>query len=450
MAGLRVGHSLFWPFISIELAFHPMPTDPYSAQSASPLSSASSLQDSPFRLYTSLAVFLLGAIALVVPSGYSVGAVLLLLGSVWLLVVRPALGLTRQDWLVIAALGAYAAVGMIEAWLDGQGSRGLDKPARFLLAVPALLLARAYPPRLAWMWSGLALGAIAAGSWAGWQKLVEGVGRAGGFTYVIQFGNLSMLMGVLCLAGLGWAHVQQRRLPWLLLLGLGALFGILGSLFSGSRGGWVGFPLVLLVLYRGYGRQLSRRFKLAALLAILVGVVLVYAIPQAGVQARVHAAFSDIARYVSGESRTSSLGARFEMWKGATQLIAERPLQGWGDNGYQAGMQRLADEGVIHPEVTVYGHAHNEFIDAFAKRGVMGLVVLLALYLVPMRLFARGFRINDLEHRSVAVAGVLLSVAYIDFGLSQVFMAHNSGVMMYAFWLAVLWGTFRSMANRIN
>lgn len=404
----------------------------------------SPLQDSPFRFYTSVAVFLLGAIALVVPSGYSVGAVLLLLGSTWLLVARPSLGLTRQDWLVIAALGAYAAVGMMEAWLDGQGSRGLDKPVRFLLAVPALLVVMAYPPRLAWMWSGLAVGAIAAGSWAGWQKLVEGVGRAGGFTYVIQFGNLSMLMGVLCLAGLGWAYVQPHRVPWLLLLGLGALFGILGSLFSGSRGGWVGFPLVILVLYRGYGRQLPRLIKFSALLAIVLGAVLVYIVPQTGVQSRVQEAFSDIERYVSGENQRTSLGARFEMWKGASQLIATKPLTGWGDNGYRQGMQGLADQGIIDSDVTRYGHAHNEFIEAFAKRGVMGLLVLLALYLVPMRLFARGLGADDLELRSVAVAGVLLSVAYIDFGLSQVFFAHNSGVMMYAFWLAVLWGVFRS------
>ena len=37
------------------------------------------------RAYTSLAVFLLGAIALIVPSGYSLGAVMLLLGSALLL-----------------------------------------------------------------------------------------------------------------------------------------------------------------------------------------------------------------------------------------------------------------------------------------------------------------------------------------------------------------------------
>lgn len=396
----------------------------------------------PMRLYTSLSVFLLGAIALIVPSGYSVGAVMLLLGSIILLIKRPPLGVTRRDWLVIATMLGYAAVSMLEVWWDGQSSSGFDKPSRFVLAIPAMLLVMAYPPKLSYLWAGLAIGAIGAGSWAGWQKLLEGEWRAGGYTHVIQFGNLSMLMGILCLAGLGWAWVQPRRMPWLALLLVGALMGILGSLFSGSRGGWIGLPFVLLVLYRGYGRQLPSMLKIGALLAVVIGGLLMYFLPQTGVQLRVHEAFNDVELYISDNNPSTSVGARFEMWKGASQLILEKPFTGWGENGYKQGMQALADKGVVHEIATNYGHAHNEFIDAFAKRGMVGLAVLLALYLVPMRLFARQMTAENLELRSLAVAGVLLPVAFIDYGLTQVFLTHNSGVMMYAFLLAVLWGSF--------
>ncbi|MFP3386064.1 hypothetical protein R0J92_21715, partial [Tritonibacter sp. SIMBA_163] len=142
------------------------------------------------------------------------------------------------------------------------------------------------------------------GSWGGWQKLVEGVGRAQGHTHVIQFVNLSMLLGVLCMAGLGWAVIQRHRLIWVALLAFGAAGGVLGSLFSGSRGGWVGFPIVLLVLYRAYGSQLSKKLKLAVLAAIIAGGATVYAVPQIGVQERIHQAFNDVALYISGENRS--------------------------------------------------------------------------------------------------------------------------------------------------
>ncbi|MEL7896967.1 O-antigen ligase family protein [Vreelandella neptunia] len=415
----------------------------------------SSLSSAPshfslMRGYTSVAVLLLGAIALIVPSGYSVGAGLLLLGAFALPFIRTNVRFDRQDWWVIGVLAFYALVGLFEAWSDEQGFRGADKPLRFILVVPVLALILAYPPRLGWLWSGLAVGGVAVGSWGAWQKLLIGVERAGGYTHVIQFGNISMLTGILCLAGMGWAIVQPNRKQWLLLLTLGALGGVLGSLFSGSRGGWVGLPFVLWVLYRAYGYELATHWKIGALTIVLLGALCVYAVPQLGVQQRVHQAFEDIERYVSGESRTSSVGARFEMWKGASHLIIEKPLLGWGSNGYQHGMQALAGVGVIDPGVVQYEHAHNEFVDATAKRGVLGLAALLLLYLVPLRLFMRQLNAPNLELRSLAVGGALLPVAYIDFGLSQAFLTHNSGVMIYTFWLVVLWGSYQACQRKLE
>ncbi|SDN56277.1 O-antigen ligase family protein [Vreelandella arcis] len=403
---------------------------------------ASSSWSSPLSIYTSLSAFLLCAIALVVPSGYSLGAVMLLLGSVVLLVKRPALGLNRQDALVMLAMAAYTLVGVLEAWWDGQGVSGMDKPLRFLLAIPALLLVMAYPPRLAWFWGGVTIGACAAGSWAAWFKLIDGVARPNGYTNAIQFGNLSMLLGVLCLAGLGWAAIQPRRHLWYALFIIGAFLGLLGSLLSGSRGGWVGIPFVLLVLLRAYGGFASKRMLAGLVGLLMAGGLSVYAIPELGVQTRVNEAVEQVQRYASGDRAPSSVGLRFEMWRGASHLIAEKPMTGWGSNGYEKGMQALADEGVITERAAEYGHAHNEFIDSFAKRGLIGLAVLLAVYLLPMRFFAREMGAGDLSLRATATAGVLLSVTYIDFSLTQGFLSHNSGVMMFAFLLAVLWGIY--------
>ncbi|MBR9905751.1 MAG: O-antigen ligase family protein, partial [Gammaproteobacteria bacterium] len=326
------------------------------------------------------------------------------------------------------------------AWLSGDGTREFDRPSRFLLAVPALLLLIAYPPRLAALWGGLALGAIGAGGLALWQKLLLDTSRASGYTNVIQFGNLSMLLGILCLAGVGWAVLQPQRRRWIVLLCLGALMGIIGSLLSGSRGGWVGFPLMLLIFYRSYGKEWPLKWKAATVIAIVIAGTTVFAIPQAGVQGRVLEGVEDISSYVSGETENTSLGARFEMWKGASYLIADKPLLGWGENGYQEGMAALAERGIVSPVILQFDHAHNEFFNAFAKRGLIGLAVLLLLYLVPMKLFGEYLRHANLEVRSVALAGTLLPVAYVDFGLTQGFLSHNSGVMMYAFLLAVLWG----------
>ena len=400
-----------------------------------------------FSLYTSLAVFLLGAIALVVHSGYSVGSALLLSGGLYCLLAGKRGKLGRDDYVVLGVLVLYGTIGMLEIVLHQADSRYFDKPLRFILAAVAFILVRRYPPHPSWLWGGLAAGGILTASWAGFQKLALGIDRAGGFTYVIQFGNISMLTGLFCLAGLGWAYSQPHRARWLTLLWLGAVGGVLGSLLSGSRGGWVGLPLLLLVLYRAYSDFFSTRLKWAAAVSVIIGAGTVYSVPQLGVQDRLHAAVNDIKLYQAGDAATS-LGARFEMWKGASLLFVQKPMLGWGTEAYQAGMENLVTRRVIDEAVVGYGHAHNEILDAAAKRGVAGVIALLALYLVPLYMFGRGLRSPDLSHRSIAIAGVLLPVAYIDFGLSQVLFAHNSGVMIYAVWLVVLWGCYRSSEAR--
>ncbi|WP_394425039.1 O-antigen ligase family protein [Vreelandella stevensii] len=391
--------------------------------------------------FTSFAVFLFGALALVVPTGYSIGPALLLLGSVVLVARHHAVLLSRQDRWIITVLVLYGVVVGGLSFSD-LGSKGVDRPVRFLFAVPVLLLILRYPPQLKWLWSGIAVGAIGSGSWAVWLKLTEGVERVGGFLHPIQFGNLSMLMGVLCCAGLGWAATRSHRARWVVLLSLGIMLGMLGSFMSGSRGGWVGLPVVGYVLYRGYARQLPFFIKASALGGALLLVAMVYSLPHTGVQPRVEAAISDVRHYVSGGERDTSLGLRFEMWRGAALLIRERPLLGWSESGYKEAMVALGERGIISPMAAEFGHAHNEFLDALAKRGLPGVVVLLLLYLVPIRLFASGLVHRDLSIRSLAVAGTLLPVAFIDFGLSQTFLAHNSGAMFYAFWLAVFWGSY--------
>ena len=397
--------------------------------------------------YVSAACFIMGALALTTPSGYSFGPALLLLASPLMLWWRPSLGLDRRDATLMVTLVGYGMLMMAMAWADGLGSRGLDKPSRFLLAVPVALMVLAYPPRLAWLWSGLAVGAMGAGGLAAWQKLIEGVARPGGATQAIQFGNIGLLMGMLCLAGLGWAVMQRHRGCWVVLLLLGALGGMLASLFSGSRGGWVGLPLMLFVLYRAYGRECPPAGSVAALGAVVLVVGLAWSLPQTGVKARVSAAVTQVGQYIAGENLHSSVGVRFEMWRGASSLMLDKPLLGWGETGYEAGMQQLAEAGQVHPNAARFGHAHNEFFDHAAKHGLLGLAALLALYLVPITLFAPGLRAASLSVRALATAGTLIPVGYIDFSLTQGFLAHNSGVMVYAFWVAVIWVCYRAYSD---
>lgn len=390
------------------------------------------------RYISEISIFLLGSLTLILPSGYSIGPTILLLSSFYLVIKRPYLSINRKDWAIIAALSGYAlTIVIINIW-HNEPSASYDKPLRFILAIPVLLWLLVYPPRLSWVWSGIIIGSLSTGAFALYQKGFLGIDRAHGHTQAIQYGNLSLLLGMFCLAGLGWASQRTHRHLWIALMLMGALGGFLASLLSGSRGGWVGLPLMLLVLYRAYGGFFTTRKKIIGSILLVVIAILLYHIPQTGVQTRVEQAFEDIYLYTSGEKTTTSVGFRFDMWKGALQLAYQKPILGWGESRYQHGMEQVASEGLIHPLAASFGHAHNQFLDTLSKYGTLGFFALLLLYFLPLSYFGKHLQSKDMSQRSIAAAGSLLSVAYIDFSLTQGFLNHNSGVMIYAFWV-VIW-----------
>ena len=123
----------------------------------------------------------------------------------------------------------------------------------------------------------------------------------------------------------------------------------------------------------------------------------------------------------------------------------ERPLLGWGRSGYVAEKARRVAAGQAPASVLQFTHAHNEAFDLFAKRGLLGVAVLGLFYAVPLWLFwPRRQRIFDSagtldrEALGLCLVGLLLPLSYIGFGLTQVFLAHNSGNVFYLFMCLLL------------
>lgn len=341
-------------------------------------------------------------------------------------------------------LGLLVGVGVVEVvvglWHDSL-RQALPLAGTAWLAALALFAVRAVTPKPQTWWIGLALCGLGAGSWAAWQKLGIGLTRATGHPpmHSIFFGNFALLCGLLCLAGLGCARQQHAsRFYWMILLLGGAVGGVLASIFSGTRGGWLVVPLVLGIFYVGYTHRWRARWRWLGMCSVFALILVVYAIPQSGVAKRMDKAMNEVHRYIEGVG-VGSVGARLEMYRGALWLIREQPVMGYGHQGYEPAMQTLKTKGVLRPELGNYWHAHNDLLDAWVRRGALGFLMVLGLYLVPLWRFLPGLRSENANERSFAMAGVLLVISFISFGLSYSFFAYPAGVAVYASWLVFLW-----------
>jgi O-antigen ligase len=395
--------------------------------------------------YTSFAAFIFCALALLVPSGSSYGASLLFLASAVLLWKRPRLRLTREDRLLCWVFAGYFLLHALENGVQHAVLRDYDAAARFLFAVPVILVLCAWPARAEAFWGGVATGAIGAGIFALFHQQAVRQLTFGGVTNPIQFGNISIVLGMLALAGLGWALQQPRRGLWTALMALGAAGGILGTLLSNSRGSWLALPVCVCIVAVHYAMTHGKRVLFASLGATLVLIGGLYAQPGSEVRQRSDLAEKEVQDYLSArtaDSSGTSVGQRLEMWRAGVTMIPGHLLLGVGKQGYIDRKQALIDAGQANPAIAPHTHLHNDYLDALVKRGIPGLLATLAVLFVPLWLFGRHLR-GVPAARPWALAGVLLVTNYLVFGMTQAFFTHNNGVMVFAFLTAMLWTLLR-------
>lgn len=390
----------------------------------------------------------LTTLPLLVPMGYWLGLVISIIwGSlVWNKRRNPGpINIKhvadRGDGLLLGLLVGVGVVEVVVGLWHGSLRQAVPLAGAAWLGALALVAVRTVAPKPQAWWIGLAVCGLGAGGWAAWQKLGIGLTRATGHPplHSIFFGNFALLSGLLCLAGLGWAWQQHAsRFYWLMLLIGGAAGGVLASIFSGTRGGWLVVPLVLGIFYVVYTHRWRARWRWLGVCSVLALILAVYAIPQSGVAKRTDKAVIEVHRYIEGTG-FGSVGARLEMYRGALWLMSEQPVMGYGHQGYEPAMQTLKVTGVLSPGLGNYWHAHNDLLDAWVRRGVPGFLMVLGLYLVPLWRFLPGLRSENANERSFSMAGVLLVISFISFGLSYSFFAYPAGIAAYASWLVFLW-----------
>ena len=394
---------------------------------------------------TSVCVFLFSALALAVTSGYSLGALVLLLASSWLLWKRPRLHLQRRDYLMLGTLLLYFFIFTANMLYHADPARELDIPLRALLAVPVLLLLLAYPPRPEAWWSGVPIGAIGGAALAFWQLIILNLERPQAATSnAIHYGNVSMLLGMLSLSGLIWAREQRHRAAWSTLLLVGGLAGILGSVVSGSRSGWVALPVCAGIIALHYAKKDGKRYIASAAIAIVALGAVTYSMPDSQIRKRMHAAVEETQNFEHGaDLKLSSVGQRLEMWRTALLISRDHLVVGMGRTGYLEAKRVLAAEGKMSNVISDYTNAHNDYLDTLVKRGITGVMALLALFLVPLTLFARALRRGSAAAQPYALAGVVLCTCYIIFGLTTSSLTLNIGIIMLVFPMVILWSMLR-------
>lgn len=413
------------------------------------------VKTSPATAVATVLVFLLPLLALVTKSGISTTSFLFLLAAIGM--YKGGGAALRAHWSkvswVVGAFGAFFLYRALCYILNDDVILGsLEKPSRMLFAATALVVVLAARPAHKWLWRGIAGGAVLGlalityqrvtlqmarpGGFFADDQLWMHVDRPGGFINAITFGDLALALAMLSLAAAvevrGW-----RSLRWPLA---GAIAGLLASLMTGTRGGWVAIVFCG-VLFLRYSRMLKRRVVagLAALMLAVFG--LAFSIPEAGLSERVGEGIADVKTYLNGGNVYTRLGVRLELWRTALMLAEEKPLFGHSYDGYKRRTAELAAEGKVDQAAIAPYHLHNDALQALVTGGVVGLVLWAAILVVPFMWFREAMhQASDRSQQSLALAGMVLVTCYFSFGLTEVIFWSVGGSLFYALMVFMLMG----------
>lgn len=418
------------------------------------------LVDKLLFMVSGISIFSYLALYGLVSNGYSYGPFLVFVCAVttiWFSRCRSEL--LAEDWLIIFSLFYFALTGMALMLLHGFSSSGLDRLSKFLFAAISLVFVLRYPPPPSFFWSGVFTGALLLGVYAILQVVRKEIGlptlffdytgvRVRSAHNAIYFGNSALILGLFCLAGMKWALHQRRKKLWLVAMLLGFILGFAGSLLSGTRSGWVTVPFAFLVLMRVYKEQFSCRQLLAFLVFGMLAIMLILAIPQTRVYDRVYLVYENIHDYYVNNNPETSIGYRIDMWKSGIKAFGQSPLTGLGGEGYDIFEAELIEQGEVAHQISRWRHLHNQYIDTMAKQGLVGLLALLIVFFVPLRLFYSRSSSDDPVIRSLAAAGMIFMIAYIDINLTQSLFARNIGVMKFVFMVIFIWGIISALERK--
>jgi O-antigen ligase len=369
-------------------------------------------------------------------------------------VVSP---LTPQlKWFLILWLIGIALDLLILSVHGFSGSR-LHSPLLRLVTAAIVVLIVLSAPKTQSYWYGIIGGCFAVLVVALFQRSYLGLDRATGFHNAIHFGNFSLSLGLMALVAL--TQLRASSLQFKIFLGMAALAGVLTSLLSGSRGGWIALVLIFVPLY-GLSENKRQLTMMGATLGAVLG--LAYLIPGTGVQSRIADVWGNLLAYESGTFNTP-IGLRLEMFRGSWHVFLAHPLIGVGDH-FKFVLAEIARLGSVIPPGHELNDSHNEVLYALVRGGVVGLAQLLILYMAPLAYFFRVLRSKRFEAsgerplsgqstaqlKAFAAAGIVLVLLTIDFGLTVNVFTRHIGKAFYFINVCFLVALCEIEFNKLN
>ncbi len=236
--------------------------------------------------------------------------------------------------------------------------------------------------------------------------------------------NLLVAFGAVLFLWLGYtSHNPRMRIFW---YGF-ALLAVINVIFmvQGATGYLVLVALSLFAVWK----YLGKRETVGTMLVISAVLVIGISIPSA-FHERLNKIKMELQDWRADDKSTTSTGLRLEFYQNSLAIAARHPLTGVGTGGFpRAYAAQVAGTGKAETH-----NPHNEFLHLAVQVGVLGAILLVALFVFQWRLAAR---LPTPMYRGLA-RGLIITMV-IGCMLNSFLLDHTEG-LFYAWLTGLLYG----------
>lgn len=245
--------------------------------------------------------------------------------------------------------------------------------------------------------------------------------------------------------------IRDRFTPLYLAGALAALYCVV---LSGSRGTLIAIvPILIFLLWWSWRRDDWRRVRswrrllLFPVILLFLGAVLV---SYGQFVDRGWLAASQTNDYFERGDASTSIGLRLEMWRSTWIVAREHPLLGIGERQLQKYLKYKIAAGELNPDVAIMRNSHSDYLTALQSRGVPGLILQLLIYALPMAIFIRGLAVTRGEHRFASLGGVLTTIGYATYSLTQTPLYYGLTLIFYIVSIGLLIGIIKHAQSPVS
>lgn len=287
------------------------------------------------------------------------------------------------------------------------------------------------------IWVGAGIASVAGVAVAIYQSFFLGFQRAQGFKHPITFGDICVMLGMVCVIGAtreGFVGKIQR-----LALCFAGFLAMYASLLSGSKGGWLSMmTVVALGMYRLWTkiRGHQRHYFLAAIIGFAVLGTTFF--PHSAIE-RLSSGFNGaVSWFQTGQVTENSASLRLDLWKFGVQVFKKSPLVGVSNENIGKLKKEAVSNGELSPLALEVNTIDSLYLEDLATGGVMGLLATLILIAGSIRAFYGFKKSSNPQIHDLALIAIWISILFVEFGLSINVWGLSAFRQIYASWLIML------------